>query len=89
MSGSRQPADDKWAHFGDPLKVPVDVDDAELVMERGTRDEQVGYGRAVPHPVVVSQVSLEIEHAIEHVSRCGNDRKGLAQVGREGVVVSR
>jgi hypothetical protein len=63
------------------------VNGAEPVVQSRASDEEIRDRRSVPHAVVVSQVPLEIVSALEQVRRRGDDLKGIAQVGFEGIVI--
>ena len=76
-------------HLGDPFVVPIHVDDAETVMERRLGDEKVGDRRSVPEAVVVGQIPLQRERAVEDVGWGGRLRKGFAKLGGEHVVLDR
>ena len=76
-----QPAHGEGADLGYSLKVAVDVNDAEPVVQGCASNEEIWDRRSVPHPMVVSQVPLEIERALEQVGRHGADLEGVAQVG--------
>ena len=62
-------ADDQRANLGDPLEVAVDVHDPEPVVERGLRDQEIRDRRAMPHAVVVSEVPLQQQCALEEIGR--------------------
>ena len=60
-----QPAYDEGADFGDPFEVAVDVNDPKPVVQGRASDEEIGDRRSVPHPMVMGQVPLEFERALE------------------------
>ena len=68
-SGLAQAARGERSNLRDPLVVGVDVHDAEAVMERGLRDQEVGDRGAMPEPVVMGEVVLEREPSFEDVGR--------------------
>jgi hypothetical protein len=49
------------------------VSDAQTVVQCCFGNEQIGDRRAVPHAVMVSQLALEVEGALEYVGRRRND----------------
>ena len=81
-----QPAALEWPNLRDPFEVTVDVNDPEPVVECGFGDEKVGNRRAVPHAVVVCQVSLQHESSVENVGRRLCARKRRAELGCQSVV---
>jgi hypothetical protein len=62
-----EPAHRERAHLGDAVKIAVDVDDAEVMIERRFGDEEVGDGNAMPQPMMVRKVALESKGSIEDV----------------------
>jgi hypothetical protein len=58
---SAEPSYHERTHLRDPLVVAVDVQDAEAVVHRGLGDQQVRDRRAMPHPMVVGEVALELK----------------------------
>ena len=67
LVASAEPPHRERAHLCDPLEITVQVDDAEVVVKRGLRYEQVGDRRPVPHSVMVGKVPLEPQGAFEYV----------------------
>jgi hypothetical protein len=82
-----QPADRKWPDLGDSREVPVDVHYTEPVMQSRLGDQQVGDGGAMPHPVMMSEVSLEFQGALEDVGRCGHDPEAGVELVSQRVVI--
>jgi hypothetical protein len=80
-------ADGDLADFGDAVEVPVDVNDAELVVDCGLGDEKVGDGGAVPHAVVVDEVALELQGAVQDVRRGGDCLEGGVELRLKLVVM--
>ena len=68
-SGLAQAARHERSNLRDPLVIGVDVHDAEAVMERGLRDQEVVDRGAMPEPVVMGEVVLEREPPFEDVGR--------------------
>jgi hypothetical protein len=64
-----EPSHHERTHLGDPREVAVDVDDAEVVVQRGLGDEEVGNVDAMPQLVMVSEITLEPKRALEVVVR--------------------
>jgi hypothetical protein len=48
------------------------VHDAKVMLERGLGDQEIRDRDAVSHSVVMSEVALEPQPALEEVRRCGN-----------------
>jgi hypothetical protein len=71
-AASPEPSYSQWPHLGNPVEVTVHVKDAELVVQGSLGDEQVGDRRAVPHPVMVSEIALQSQGALEDVRWRGN-----------------
>src|SRR5215207_6350257 len=63
--------------------------DAELVIQRGLGNEQVGDGRPMPHAVMVGEVALQPQCAFEDVRRGVNGREAVVKLLLERVVVAR
>ncbi len=64
-----EPPDRQRSHLGDAVMVAIHVHDAEVVVQCGLRDEEIRDRRAVPHAVVMGQVTLEVQGTIEDVAR--------------------
>jgi hypothetical protein len=78
---SSEASHDERADLGDPLVVAIDMDDAEVVMECGLGDEEIRERRAMPHPVVVGEVELNLESELEDVNRCRDAGEAVAKLG--------
>src|SRR5438309_5798929 len=63
----------EWPHFGDALEIAVDVYYTQPMMKRGLCNQQIGYGCAVPHPVVMCQIPLQLKGPVENVGRCADN----------------
>src|SRR5205807_1484257 len=85
---SLEPSNPKGTNLGNPLVVPVDVDDAESMVKRRLGDEQVGDGCAVPHPMVTGEVPLQTEGAVEDVDWWRDDFEAVVQIRLKCVVVA-
>src|SRR5262245_23280267 len=78
---------DERANLGDPLEVAVHVYDAELVVQRSLRDEEVGDGCPMPHPAMMRKVALEPQRSLEDVRRRGDRIEARVQLLAKRVVV--
>src|SRR5688572_21729771 len=65
------------------------MNDAEAVMKGYAGDEEVGDRNSMPQPVMVGEISLQIEGSLEDVGGGGNELKCIAQPCLERVIVSR
>ena len=54
----RQPPNDERTHFGNAIKVTIDVNHTQVVVEGRLSDQQVRDRSAMPHAVVVREVLL-------------------------------
>jgi hypothetical protein len=84
-----KPAHDEGTDLGDPFEVAVDVDDAEVMVERRLGDEQIGDRDAVPHPMVMREVTLQPQRSFENVRWGGSDPEVAVKLTAPCVVVSR
>ena len=84
-----QAADGQRPHFSNALEVPVHVNDTESMVQRRLSDDQIRDGSSVPHPVVVREVALELERALQDVGRRSHDLKVGMEVRLQLVIVSR
>ena len=64
------------------------MNDAEPVVEGGARDQKIWDRRAVPHPMMVRQIPLQIERLVEHIGRWADDLESVAELRIDCVVVS-
>ena len=84
-----QPTTLERSDLRDPLEVAIDVDDTEPVVQGGLGDQQVGNRGAMPHAVVVRQVSLEVERTVEDIEWYLCAGKGRTELDCELVVLGR
>lgn len=82
-----QPTTLERSDLRDPLVVAIDVDDTEAVVQGGLGDQQVGNRGAMPHAVVVCQVSLQVERTIEDIGWYLSAGKGRTELGGDLVVL--
>ncbi len=62
--------------------------DTELVVYRGLGDEQGGDQGAVPHAMVVHEVTLQLQRTVEDVGRCGENLETGVQLGLQLLVMA-
>ncbi len=65
------------------------MNDTESMVQRRLSDDQNRDGSSVPHPVVVREVALERECAVQNVGRRSNDLKVGMELRLQLVIVSR
>ena len=87
--GLPEPPNPKRTHLGDPLVIPVDVDDTQPVVKRSLGDEEIGERRPVPHPMVMGKIPLQIKRPVEDVRWWRDELEGVVQGFFERVVVAR
>jgi hypothetical protein len=64
------------------------VDDADIMVERGLGNQEIGDRDAVPHPVVVSKVVLEPQLTVEKIRRGISGQKVVAQQASPSDIVA-
>jgi hypothetical protein len=52
-TSSRESTNNEGTYFGDSLVVPIDVNDAQAMVEGGLSDQEVGDRGAVPHAMMM------------------------------------
>ena len=57
---STKSSHDEGTHFGNACEVTVEMHDAEITAERDFGDEEIGDRDAMPHPVVMGQIALQM-----------------------------
>src|SRR5437879_3138573 len=83
-----EPPDRQRSHLSDAVIVAIHVHDAEVVVECGLRDEEIRDRRAVPHAVMMGQVTLEAQGTIEDVARRCDGFQAGTQIPPQRVVVA-
>lgn len=76
-----QAAYDQRPDLGDAFEVPIDMQYPERVMHGGLRDEEVGYGRPMPHPVVTREIRLKPKRPHQEVGWCVDGRETPVELG--------
>ena len=76
------------SHLGDQIEVAIGVDDTDIVVQRGQRDQEVVNGPSVPKPAVVGEIALEPLRCEEDIIGGPEHFEARAQNGFEPVVVS-
>ena len=74
-------------NFGDAFKIGIHGHYAQTVVQRGLSDQQVRDGDAMPHSVVMCEISLQAKCSVEDVNRRSNDLKTCVNVVLQGIVV--
>ena len=75
--------------LGNPLVVAVNVNHTQAMVKGRLGDPQVGYRRAMPHPMVMSKVPLQCQRPVEDVDGRSYDIEALVDRHLEFVVVPR
>lgn len=76
------------SYLGDASIVAVDVHHAETMMNGRFGDQQIGNRCAVPHSVMMSQITLQHKRPFQQGWRSRDGRKASAQLGLQLIVVS-
>lgn len=83
---SAQSSHNELTHFRDPFVVPVDVDDAESMVQRRLGDQQIGNRCAMPHAVVMREILLKTQRTLEDVGWSGDNLEAGVKLLAEHVV---
>jgi len=59
-----QTTDGKRPNFRDPVEIPIDMNHAQIVVESGLGDEEVGDRGPMPHSVVMREVVLKAKRPV-------------------------
>lgn len=84
-----QSANHERANLRETIKITVDVHHAHAMMERRLGNQEVRDRRAVPHAVVMCEVSLQMECSIEDIHGRRDDLEIPVQIVLEQVIVTR
>ena len=84
---SAESPDDERSHLGDPLVVPINVDDSETVMESGFGDQEIRDRRSMPHAVMMGKVLLKYQRAVEEIGRCRYHLEGIVESFLDPVII--
>lgn len=73
-------ADGERPYLCNAVEVPVHVYNAKSMVQRRLGDEQIWDWRSVPHPVVMREVALELQRAVQDVGRRDHDVEVCVEV---------
>jgi len=60
-----QTTDGERPNFRDPVKIAIDMNHAQTVVEGGLGDQEVGDRGPMPHPVVMREVVLKAKRSVQ------------------------
>ena len=81
------PPDRERTDLRNPLVVAVNVNYTQAMVKGSLGDQQVGYRRAMPHPMVMGKIPLQSQCPVEDVDWRSDDIEALVDCDLEFVVV--